>query len=325
MEECFHCTVSQLMWINKTWLDKLGLAMPQTTDDFFNVLQAFKTGDPNGNGKADEIPLSSCNDNWHVNIDGYLMNAFIGNDSNDRLNVVNGKIIPAFIQPEWRDGLAYINKLFKAGLLDKQTFIQDTSTLTQLVEGPIIRLGASPGGSPGSFCSFTGQPILNYTAVPPLKGPKGVQISAYYPDVASSGLDNFAITKYCQDPVTAIKFCDFLFTEESTLRNNYGDKGTSWDYAKPGEIGINGDPAVISTLGKPPVYTLPQQNEAWVHIAPEFWPNRLFLGVATKEEPGKLDIEKALYDVSNEYINFIPKEYMPTISYFPDEAKEIAG
>ncbi|MCL2477850.1 MAG: extracellular solute-binding protein, partial [Treponema sp.] len=43
-------------WINQSWLDKLGLQTPVTTDDFRNVLTAFRDRDPNGNGKKDEIP-----------------------------------------------------------------------------------------------------------------------------------------------------------------------------------------------------------------------------------------------------------------------------
>lgn len=39
------------------WLDKLGLDVPETIDELYTVLKAFKTQDPNGNGKADEIPL----------------------------------------------------------------------------------------------------------------------------------------------------------------------------------------------------------------------------------------------------------------------------
>ncbi len=31
------------MFINKTWLDKLGLEMPTTWDELENVLEAFKT------------------------------------------------------------------------------------------------------------------------------------------------------------------------------------------------------------------------------------------------------------------------------------------
>ncbi len=42
-----------VMMINKTWLDKLGLAMPTTLDELEQVLIAFRDGDPNGNGLQD--------------------------------------------------------------------------------------------------------------------------------------------------------------------------------------------------------------------------------------------------------------------------------
>jgi putative aldouronate transport system substrate-binding protein len=39
--------------IRKDWLDKLGLAVPVTVDDYIAVMKAFTTGDPDGNGRAD--------------------------------------------------------------------------------------------------------------------------------------------------------------------------------------------------------------------------------------------------------------------------------
>lgn len=50
--------VDCLPWINVEWLNNLGLKMPTTTEELKEVLIAFKTQDPNGNGEADEIPLS---------------------------------------------------------------------------------------------------------------------------------------------------------------------------------------------------------------------------------------------------------------------------
>jgi putative aldouronate transport system substrate-binding protein len=44
-------------YINKAWLDKLGLAVPKTIDELTNVLIAFRDRDPNGNGLRDEIPF----------------------------------------------------------------------------------------------------------------------------------------------------------------------------------------------------------------------------------------------------------------------------
>ena len=45
-------------WINKAWLDKLGLDMPTNTEELKEVLIAFRDEDPNGNGIADEIPFA---------------------------------------------------------------------------------------------------------------------------------------------------------------------------------------------------------------------------------------------------------------------------
>jgi len=39
--------------IRKDWLDKLGLAVPKTIDDFYKVAKAFTEQDPDGNGKND--------------------------------------------------------------------------------------------------------------------------------------------------------------------------------------------------------------------------------------------------------------------------------
>lgn len=46
-------------WINKEWLEKLGMKMPETIEEYYEYLKAVKEKDPNGNGKADEIPFGS--------------------------------------------------------------------------------------------------------------------------------------------------------------------------------------------------------------------------------------------------------------------------
>lgn len=44
--------------INTLWLNKLGLDMPKNANELYDILVAFRDGDPNENGKADEIPLA---------------------------------------------------------------------------------------------------------------------------------------------------------------------------------------------------------------------------------------------------------------------------
>ena len=47
-----------VLFINKVWLDKLGLEMPTTLSQLKNVLIAFRDNDANGNGNpGDEVPM----------------------------------------------------------------------------------------------------------------------------------------------------------------------------------------------------------------------------------------------------------------------------
>lgn len=70
----------QILWINVGWLKKLGMQVPRTSDELYNVLRAFREKDPNGNGQKDELPLVSCEDDYRLQSYQFLLNAFIYND-----------------------------------------------------------------------------------------------------------------------------------------------------------------------------------------------------------------------------------------------------
>lgn len=75
--------INHSIWIRQDWLDKLGLSMPTTDQELLEVMRAFKTQDPNGNGEADEIPMAmiwsqvveamyGAMDQWYLNDEGVL-------------------------------------------------------------------------------------------------------------------------------------------------------------------------------------------------------------------------------------------------------------
>jgi putative aldouronate transport system substrate-binding protein len=51
---------SRMLTVRQDWLDKLGLETPQTLDDVYNVMVAFRDQDPDGNGQADTYGLSTA-------------------------------------------------------------------------------------------------------------------------------------------------------------------------------------------------------------------------------------------------------------------------
>jgi putative aldouronate transport system substrate-binding protein len=161
INDCYHCNNSQKAWIYKPWLDKLGLKMPTTTDELEQVLLAFKDKDPNGNGKADEIPWSGAQTgSWHAALDQFIMNAFVLNTSLGavpHMYVDNGVVKMAYAQPGWKDGIIYLNKLYNEGLIDPEVFTNDMTKHKGLGEYPDTAImGFTQAGWPGDVHRLDG-------------------------------------------------------------------------------------------------------------------------------------------------------------------------
>jgi putative aldouronate transport system substrate-binding protein len=328
VNECYHCMYKQRMWIHKPWLDKLGLKMPTTTDEFYEVLKAFKTKDPNGNGKADEIALSGSIQAASSNLfetqmlDSFIMNAFTYDHDTRKLYLDNGKVTIPYNKPEWKEGLKYLRKLYVEGLIDPQAMTQDNNQLKKLGENPdTVILGASSGHNMGSLTTLGAQSgrWLTYVAVPPLKGPNGFQNAAYHPYVVGNG--QFIITNNAKNPEAAFRLADFLFNSPDTaLRWYAGREGTEWRYAEKGELGINGKPAIWKQLT--PWGGV--QNVNWGQTGPGYRSNDFRLGEAQNPEQ---PLEVILYNETKQkmepYQMKIDK-VMPPVFFTAEQASEIA-
>ena len=90
--------------INTEWLEKVGMDMPTTTEEFYQVLKAFKeAGDLNGNGKADEIPftfLYNGGNNGQLSFMGFTGLAY--NNQHERICYKDGQIVYVPQQEEYK-------------------------------------------------------------------------------------------------------------------------------------------------------------------------------------------------------------------------------
>ena len=290
---CYHCYYQQRVWYNKTWLDKLGLQVPTTTEELYQVLKAFKTEDPNGNGRADEAPFSGAITGWNATVDGYLMNPFEYNDGRDRLYLDSGKVMAAFTSSGWRDGLRYMNKLYNEGLLDSEAFVQDQNQLKQGVEGEHIIYGVISGGAPAVFSLNEGEATKNFYLLAPVAGPTGLRRTPFYPPAHGFRNGRFVITSEAENPEVAFRWADYMYNEEATLTLYFGEVGVDWKYAEPGEIGLDGLPALFEELTM--VRGVPGQNQAWSHMSPRHASNGIIQG-RTHDPNDPWYVEKRLYD-----------------------------
>ncbi|MCZ8515245.1 ABC transporter substrate-binding protein [Paenibacillus filicis] len=320
VNECYHCFLSQRMWIYKPWLDKLGLQMPTTTEEFYQVLKAFKTKDPNGNGKADEIPMAGDPINFRDGVDSFLMNSFIYNPADKRLYLDNGKVDVSFNKPAFKEGLKYLRMLYSEGLISPLSFTQDANQLKQMGESEVPILGASSGHNMGAVATLNGKSgrWLQYVAVPPLKGPNGVQIAAYNPYSVSNG--QYVITKSAKNPEAAFRLADFLYNQETTLRSVQGRIGNEIRWAEKGEIGINGKPAIWKQL----VGWGQVQNVHWSQTGPSYRTSDLRLGeAASPDQPLEPTLYKETKEKMEPYKVSVDK-VLPPLFFTADQASELA-
>lgn len=323
VNECYHCSLSMKMWIYKPWLDKLGLSMPTTTDEFYKVLKAFKENDPNGNGKADEIPLagSSAPGAWNASIETFLMNAFVYTPGG--VYVKNGKVQVSYDKPEWKAGLEYLHQLYKEGLLAGESFTQDQQQLMRMGENPEAPLlGTFPAGWFGIGSEYRGPSgrWKGYVTVPPLKGPNGVQVAVSSPYQYNSG--KLIITNKAKDPAVALRWADGFFNEEVLLRANMGAEGKDWKAAEPGSVGIDGRKAkweAVSAYGS-------VTNTQWYQSNPTYISEDYRLSWSAGEKPEE-NVEVILYNQTKQ--NYEPyraplEHVLPPLFFTEEQSMELA-
>lgn len=256
-----HVNSPTKYWINKEWLDNLNLSMPTTTEEFKEVLLAFKNDDPNGNGIADEIPLTGCINSWCAEPYLYLLNAF-GYFTTSYYYLKDDTIHTILDQDYLKEGLRYMNDLYANGLIDPAAFTQDNSQLTAIGNNADIEiLGVSGAGHVGMLLDINNvERYHKYEMMLPLKGPDGYQAIPYDKSISISGV-NFMITDACEHPEIAIQLADLFSTAEWTMKGQVGIQGKEWDYADEGTFGMDGKtPAVYKFL----IYETPGQVEdAW--------------------------------------------------------------
>lgn len=155
-----HVQYNMKLWINTQWLDNLGLDMPTTTEEFYEVMKAFKEKDANGNGDPnDEIPLSTVTSGAGTQLDGFLMNPFQLTSETNKLYVDNGKVTFAPAQEGYKEGLKYLNQLYAEGLLNPESFTQDKNNQVNVNEaGDECVIGAFLAQRPGYACDLSTEP-----------------------------------------------------------------------------------------------------------------------------------------------------------------------
>lgn len=234
-------TIRQM--VNKNWLDKLGMKPPKTWEELYQVLKAFKTKDPNGNGKADEIPIDWAPGTGSFNVTVLLSGYGIVSSFTDGTGwyVEDGKVKNYFMDPRYKELVKFLNKLYSEGLVNPEVFTQDYTKYQALGRGTeeVPLVGFTFGWEPYDRLGSKWAP--QYTVIGPLK-PSSKYTGPVYWDFNYFGLNygrNYiAMTSKCRDKEAAMKFIDQFYNPENGLQVLFGPLGENIKKNKDGSYVI---------------------------------------------------------------------------------------
>ncbi len=210
------------MVIRDDWLDELGLEKPQTPDELYEVLVAFR------DEKGATIPatgeLNTILGHW-VNY-GMITSGFglVKGDFYQVDNVVHyGRA-----EQEYKDVLAYLNRLYEEKLLDQNFNTINSSTKdSNLMNGLSGVSGASVGGGIGNYLQTMEGKDFSITGFGPLVAKEGDKAKSTYYDNPVTG-HMAVITPNCENKEAAAQFLNYGYTEEGHMLFNFGIEGESY-------------------------------------------------------------------------------------------------
>lgn len=209
------------IWINTAWLASLGLEKPTTAEEFLAVLRAFKTGDPNHNGKQDEIPLTFTS-LWDLRFLGSAFGLCV-NDYYMSGDSATGEVFFAANSDQLHHFVTWLKCLWDEGLIDHNGFLSADSTRAITDANAVITYGMVFG--PSVLQMLPSSAVQTYDVLMPLH----YEGKAVYRDLLGDVVrGTFAITSACEDPAALVRWVDFLYSEEGEHLAQAGEEGVDF-------------------------------------------------------------------------------------------------
>jgi len=215
--------------IRQDWLDKLGLPMPTTQEEFVNVLEAFKTQDPNGNGIADEIPTGGRADaKWMDHLFG--MYGLAMTEGSPQWDIYDGELTYAAVTPNMKDALAFMKDLYERGLMDPETFLNDKASW----EGKIFSNKVGVAYHWSEVVREWGESTENATGLKP--------DWVVLPAISAPGYEGFYTTKQVQSGGLVVKKTDDQTVIDAVMKvlDVYGNQDL-WQQMYTGVEGMHSE------------------------------------------------------------------------------------
>jgi putative aldouronate transport system substrate-binding protein len=250
LNDCLHCVYSMgRIWYFMPWVRDTGRKVPETTDEFLDYLRWVKNGDPNGNGRKDEIGIAFNKENTR-NFIAYFSKPFLPFAWTGLYFglAMDGKtIVEQYRDPRFRQALTYMAGMYKEGLIAPDSFTMTREQVMSLTgaEPPVLAVQGV-----NWYNDFNVQPSVRWIEtfnLPALRGPEG-QRNAGNQDPWSIISSSYFITDKCKDPELAIALFDYFSRFDVMMDGYIGPKGIGWTDPDPGATSLKGETPLYKLL-----------------------------------------------------------------------------
>ncbi|MHA6480949.1 extracellular solute-binding protein [Paenibacillus sp. strain BS8-2] len=223
--------------VRMDWLETLGLKMPANLDEFEAMLKAFTFDDPDKNGNNDTYGMGVTNtySESFMPIFGAfgIAPGFIGGSTPMPSYQKDNQVVPVAVSPEYKEAITYIKRLWDAKVIDPEIFtIKADQAQQKAAQGKIGYFNAWWSIAPQQLVMQLKMneivPEAKWEPIQPaLTGPDGKSGMFSFGNIGAS----VAISAKSKNPEEAIKFLDYLATEEGWELARFGIKDTHYTSA----------------------------------------------------------------------------------------------
>lgn len=301
-------------WIRQDILDEVGKEIPTTIDELDDVLAAFKD-----HGLADALVVLS-----EGNCD--LLTKAYGADN----RVVDGKVEHRSLSDNYKDMLKKMHEYYEKGYInvDFVTYnYSDTKPPQDVVLSDNAGIFNEDVASIAGYYLMSNNTSFELAPLGQIRLNKDDKLDNGFIGVKAADKYSLSMSTQCSDPELAIKYMDYLFSDDGFMLANYGIEGETYTM-------VNGEPEFTDLIlnnpqgfdwqlcqslyinpGFPCLNDLAAQeltyNEAqkaavptWVDAfdsADETMPNTQWLSYTTEESYTKADLQTDLETQQEEY------------------------
>lgn len=290
------------------WLKDLNLPMPETMDDWYNTLKAFK----DKKGATTPFTYSGAGNAFYPFENGVFIGAY---GIKKGIYLEDGAVKFGPYEPAYKDWLITMNKWYEEGLIDNNFATNDQKAMdSNILSGKAGAFGTWAGSGLGKYMPGTKENDPNATLAavryPVLNKGEKPQFNSLLNSYDGAGA---CITTSCKNPSLAAQLLNYGYTEQGTLTYNFGIEGVSYTM----EDGLPMmTPEVLANPDDLPV------GQAWSKYARGVYPGPYF---SEKRFLDMYYVHQEQKDALTVWTdNDMSKHLLPPVSPTPEEASEFA-